>query len=134
MHSKRKKVASKKQPATRKKSPKSSVKTRASAPRQAAATKTQRRRSTKRVARAAPVRFVPGGPADNLEKIDHIVVLMMENRSFDHMLGYLELEGANPDVDGLEAGMSNSDIDNNPYEVHRLKGTVFNLDPGHGSR
>ncbi|HKO44836.1 MAG TPA: alkaline phosphatase family protein [Pyrinomonadaceae bacterium] len=81
---------------------------------------------------AAPVRFVPGGPADNLEKIDHIVVLMMENRSFDHMLGYLKLEGANPDVDGLVAGMSNSDIDNNPYEIHRLKGTVFNLDPGHG--
>ena len=81
---------------------------------------------------AAPVRFVPGGPNDNLEKIDHIVVLMMENRSFDHMLGYLKLEGANPDVDGLVAGMSNSDIDNNPYEVHRLKGTVFNLDPGHG--
>jgi len=23
----------------------------------------------------------------NLEKVDHIVVLMMENRSFDHMLG-----------------------------------------------
>ena len=91
-----------------------------------------RGRSTKRVARAAPVRFVPGGPADNLEKIDHIVVLMMENRSFDHMLGYLKLEGANPDVDGLVAGMSNSDIDNNPYEIHRLKGTVFNLDPGHG--
>ena len=25
----------------------------------------------------------------NLEKVDHIVVLMLENRSFDHMLGYL---------------------------------------------
>jgi hypothetical protein len=31
-----------------------------------------------------------------LEKIDHIVVLMMENRSFDHMLGYLSLDGATP--------------------------------------
>lgn len=28
----------------------------------------------------------------NLAKIDHIVVLMMENRSFDHVLGYLSLE------------------------------------------
>ena len=28
----------------------------------------------------------------NLEKIDHIVVLMMENRSFDHMLGFLTIE------------------------------------------
>ena len=27
----------------------------------------------------------------NLQKIDHIVVLMMENRSFDHMLGFLKL-------------------------------------------
>ena len=26
--------------------------------------------------------------ADNLSKIDHIVVVMMENRSYDHVLGY----------------------------------------------
>ena len=30
---------------------------------------------------------------DRLQKIDHIVVLMMENRSFDQMLGYLALDG-----------------------------------------
>ena len=31
----------------------------------------------------------------NLEKVDHIVVMMLENRSFDHMLGYsLSLAGA----------------------------------------
>lgn len=30
----------------------------------------------------------------NLEKVDHIVVLMLENRSFDHTLGYLSLKGA----------------------------------------
>jgi phospholipase C len=35
--------------------------------------------------------------ADNLSKIDHIVVVMMENRSFDHVLGYRQLVG---DVDG----------------------------------
>jgi phospholipase C len=28
-----------------------------------------------------------------LEQIDHIFILMMENRSFDHMLGYLDLQG-----------------------------------------
>lgn len=28
-----------------------------------------------------------------MARIDHIVVLMMENRSFDHILGYLSLEG-----------------------------------------
>ena len=36
---------------------------------------------------------------DNLQKIDHFVVLMLENRSFDQMLGYLQFEGH--DVDGL---------------------------------
>jgi phospholipase C len=34
------------------------------------------------------------------EKVKHIVVLMLENRSFDHMLGYLTLQGST-DVDGL---------------------------------
>ncbi len=32
-------------------------------------------------------------------KIDHVVVLMLENRSFDHMLGWLKAEM--PEVDGL---------------------------------
>jgi len=39
----------------------------------------------------------------NLQKIDHLVVLMLENRSFDHLLGYLSLPGGRSDVDGLEA-------------------------------
>jgi phospholipase C len=38
----------------------------------------------------------------SLEKVDHIVVLMLENRSFDHMLGYLSLETGRRDIDGLE--------------------------------
>lgn len=37
-------------------------------------------------------------PADS--GIDHIVVVMMENRSFDHYLGWL------PGADGRQAGMS----------------------------
>jgi hypothetical protein len=43
----------------------------------------------------------------NLEKVDHIVVLMMENRSFDHMLGYLSLTGGRADIDGLRPGLAN---------------------------
>ncbi|MDI3465271.1 MAG: Phospholipase C [Nitrospira sp.] len=48
-----------------------------------------------------------------LANIDHIVVLMQENRSFDHMLGYLslpyELGGMNrKDVDGLKGGELNT--------------------------
>ena len=101
--------------------------------RKAAATTTARRRTSKRAfARAAPARFVAGGDNTNLEKIDHIVVLMLENRSFDHMLGYLKLEGANPDVDGLDADMSNTH-GGKPFLVHHLPGTVFKNDPGHSA-
>jgi phospholipase C len=32
-------------------------------------------------------------PAELRARIDTIVILMMENRSFDHMLGYLSLPG-----------------------------------------
>ena len=42
--------------------------------------------------------------ADNLEKIQRFVVLMMENRSFDHLLGYLKT--VNPAVYGLTIPMS----------------------------
>lgn len=40
-------------------------------------------------------------PGD-LSKIDHVVVVMMENRSFDCMLGYLSKEGGRTDVEGLK--------------------------------
>ena len=46
---------------------------------------------------------------ENLSKIDHVIVLMMENRSFDHVLGYLKLDGVRPNVDGLETTMGNED-------------------------
>lgn len=40
--------------------------------------------------------------ADNLKaKIDHIVVVMMENRSFDHVLGYRAADPINESSDGL---------------------------------
>jgi phospholipase C len=43
-----------------------------------------------------------------LSEIKHIVVLMMENRSFDQMLGYLTRDGM-PDVRGLTGTESNPD-------------------------
>jgi phospholipase C len=60
----------------------------------------------------------------NLEKFDHIIVLMMENRSFDHMLGYLslpeDLGGKNrSDVDGLTGDESNS-LEGVDYPVFHL--------------
>jgi phospholipase C len=42
--------------------------------------------SAKRMLLATAVLDDPALP--NLNKIKHIVVLMLENRSFDHMLGY----------------------------------------------
>ncbi|MDQ3736946.1 MAG: hypothetical protein M3318_05820, partial [Actinomycetota bacterium] len=40
---------------------------------------------------------------DNLQKIEHFIVLMLENRSFDQMLGYLEFEEfGSHDLDGLK--------------------------------
>src|SRR5215213_3313935 len=69
----------------------------------------------------------------NLSKIDHVIVLMMENRSFDHVLGYLKLEGVCPDVDGLEAGMGNEDAAGKFHRVRALgprKIDLKALDPG----
>ena len=73
-------------------------------------------------------------------KIDHIVVLMMENRSFDQMLGYLALDGL--DVEGLDKAKPNEDAEGKSYPVHEFDPgeTVFHpaqdptgkvLDPCH---
>ena len=71
---------------------------------------------------------VPG----NLAHIDHIVVLMMENRSFDHMLGYLSLEGGRRDIDGLRASHANVHAGAS-YPVHHLQRPAFGAqqDPSH---
>ena len=66
----------------------------------------------------------------NLERIEHIVVLMLENRSFDHMLGYLSLEGGRGDVDGLRVEFAN-EHDGRSYPVHHLDGTAIADDPNH---
>jgi len=58
----------------------------------------------KRTAGAGPRAEAAGSQAllNNLNKIDYIVILMMENRSFDPMLGYLCLTGGLDDVNGLQ--------------------------------
>jgi phospholipase C len=67
---------------------------------------------------------------DNLEKVDHVVVLMLENRSFDHMLGYLSLCGRRPDIDGLRKGFANQ-YEGRSYPVHPLDITAIPIDPDH---
>jgi phospholipase C len=42
-----------------------------------------------------------------LESIDHVILLMLENRSFDHLLGYLYPRSG--DFDGLDGTESNRD-------------------------
>ncbi|HEY1664202.1 MAG TPA: alkaline phosphatase family protein [Trebonia sp.] len=68
----------------------------------------------------------------NLDKVDHIVVLMLENRSFDHMLGYLSLEGGRNDIDGLRPEFAN-EHDGHAYPVHHLDCTAIADDPDHSS-
>lgn len=53
-------------------------------------------------------------PAPGASGIDHIVVLMMENRSFDHYLGWLK--GA----DGKQAGLTYVDRDGVARKTHHL--------------
>jgi phospholipase C len=57
-----------------------------------------------------------------LNDIEHIVVLMQENRSFDNMLGYLSREGGRTDVDGLNS--LPPDPATNP-QVNRFKGLNY---------
>lgn len=58
----------------------------------------------------------PEESLERLQAVKHIVVLMMENRSFDQMLGFLEKESL--DVDGLGPGKAKTNYDaaNRPYD------------------
>jgi phospholipase C len=71
----------------------------------------------------------------NLEKIEHIVVVLMENRSFDHMLGYLGLPGGLPGVDGVQAAKPNF-YEKQEYRVKHLVGDEARtqIDPYHGGK
>src|SRR3954452_5749157 len=68
------------------------------------------------------------------QKVDHIVVLMMENRSFDHMLGFLTIDQGRTDVEGLTADHANT-AGGHTYKVHPAFNTrlVKAQDPSHGS-
>jgi phospholipase C len=55
-----------------------------------------------------------------LDSIDHVVLVMLENRSFDHMLGFLYPKSDN--FDGLDGTESNTEAQGN-------KATVFKITP-----
>jgi phospholipase C len=54
--------------------------------------------------------------SQGLQGVEHIVVLMMENRSFDQMLGFLSKNGRLAEVNGLEGGEVNYDPGGGPHE------------------
>src|SRR6185369_7478314 len=62
-----------------------------------------------------------------LDNLKHIVVLMMENRSFDHMLGALKKQ--DPRINGLTGTESNLDTSNDPAKVQPLATFQGQLDP-----
>jgi len=62
-----------------------------------------------------------------LDSLKHIVVLMMENRSFDHMLG--SLTAVNEQIDGIVAGLSNPDTTGALVQPQPLAAFQGQLDP-----
>jgi phospholipase C len=62
-----------------------------------------------------------------LDNLKHIVVVMMENRSFDHMLG--SLKALDPRINGLKGDESNPDTTNEPAPVKPLAAYQSQLDP-----
>ena len=79
----------------------------------------------------------------NLAAVNHVVVLMLENRSFDHMLGYLYADAGNVSpsgqpFEGLTGSESNPDASGSPVTVYPIDvtqpGAYFmpGADPGEG--
>src|ERR1700693_3406804 len=66
-------------------------------------------------------------PPQGFDKLKHIVVLMMENRSFDHMLGGLKAQ--DPRIDGLTGAEFNPDTTGAPVTVQPRAEFQGQLDP-----
>ena len=71
--------------------------------------------------------------------IEHVFVLMLENRAFDHMLGFSKIAGTDADpekknaktqIEGLPAGASNT-YNGVPYPAVGPAPCVMPADPGH---
>jgi phospholipase C len=68
-------------------------------------------------------------PEELLAPIEHIIVVMMENRSFDHVFGARALRGHT--VDGLTGRETNPGVDGEPVAVHPTDDFAIQFDPPH---
>src|SRR5258708_1689066 len=59
---------------------------------------------------------LPDLPSPGNSRIDHVVVVTMENRSFDHFLGWL------PNADGKQAGLTYLDTQGIAHSTYSLSG------------
>jgi phospholipase C len=65
---------------------------------------------------------IPAGKSGTpLDPINHVVVVMLENRSFDNVLGKLKPKSA--DFDGLTGNEINPDLSGKPVMVHTIANT-----------
>lgn len=83
----------------------------------------------------ALTRSLPALPSPEKSGIDHIVLVMMENRSFDHFLGWA------PGANGIQSGLSYPDKDGKMQSTFRLsQNPAYGFqgcgwaDPDHGYR
>jgi phospholipase C len=72
-------------------------------------------------------KLMANGSTPGLDGLRHVVVLMMENRSFDHMLGSLAADDSR--IDGVKSTLSNPDSNGNPVNAQPLAQFQSQLDP-----
>src|SRR5215472_12558432 len=65
-------------------------------------------------ARSTSLRNAGSLPRPDNSGIEHVVVVMMENRSFDHLFGWL------PNADGMQNGLIYYDSAGEPHPTHAL--------------
>ena len=73
--------------------------------------------------------------AELRELIDTIIIVMMENRSFDHVLGHLSYDNINADVEGLTRPIKQEKFENlfegDLYYPWKMKDRPLAFDPPH---
>jgi phospholipase C len=87
-------------------------------------------RAVRRLLAPSPSRAIEA----SFQKIEHLVVLMLENRSFDHLLGYLKQK--NPAINGLSGAEFNYLDPVSPQSATRIKvgpvtASPMPFDPAH---